>query len=129
MLTHLEQLHARIDIQEQRAKHFESRLTALEEYNLTRDNPKPAGIREDLAALCKGFNADPKSLLAGDDRSFRRQRKTICIRLAQRGWTMAQVASLFNRDIRTIRRLCMKSTWDDSVPRGVKSEKRKSSRT
>ena len=120
MLTQSEVWLGKVEAQQVRLCSLEQRVASLEEYNLSRDTPKPAGIKDDLAKVCKGINTDPNALLSKRDNGFREKRKSVCIQLAQRGWTMAQIAVLFSRDIRSIRRLCMKSAWDPAAPKGVK---------
>lgn len=123
MLTQSEVWQGKVEAHQARLSHLEQRVTSLEEYNLNRDTPKPAGIMDDLARLCKGFNTDPKALLSKREDGFREKRKSICSQLAQRGWTIAQIAVLFSRDVRSIRRLCLKSAWDPKAPSGVRRKR------
>lgn len=111
MLTQSEVWQGRLEAHQKRIEALESRVGALEQFNQDRDRPRPPGIKEDLAMLCRGINVDAQSLLKKSDDGFRGKRKGIIIQLVSRGWSQSAVASLFNRDVRSIRRLTLKSTW------------------
>lgn len=113
MLTQSEVWQGKLEAHQQRIFNLETRVHALEQFNQVRDQPRPPGIKEDLALLCRGINVDAAALLKKSDDGFRGKRKGIIIQLVRRGWSQSAVASLFNRDVRSIRRLTLKSTWKE----------------
>jgi len=117
MLTQSEIWQARIEAHETRLKALEQRVGCLEQHNTFRDRPIPESIKDDFAALCRGINVEPSILLSKFDDGFRAKRRGIVIQLVRRGWSQAAVATLFNRDVRSIRRLTLKSCWNENKKR------------
>jgi hypothetical protein len=113
MITQSEIWQGKVEALGSRLGFLEQRVGLLEEYNTTRDRPIPSSIKDDFAALCKGINIAPALLLSKRDDGFRTKRKAIVIQLVRRGWSQAAVAALFDRDVRSIRRLTLKNTWKE----------------